>query len=67
MKEEIVDEDSAEEVDEEEVEDVEQFSETQNDQISPNPSLSRGEEDVSLIKEGDHEVVEDLDSSLHSE
>jgi hypothetical protein len=29
--------------------------------------LSRGEEDVSLIKEGDHEVVEDLDSSLHSE
>ena len=33
------------------------------EQISPNPSLSRGEKDSSLIKEGDHEVVEDLDSS----
>jgi hypothetical protein len=38
-----------------------------SDQISPDPSLSRGEEDpqvneegASLIKEGDHEVVEDL-------
>ena len=29
-------------------------------QISPNPSLSRGEQDTSLTKEGDHEVVEDL-------
>jgi hypothetical protein len=36
------------------------------EQISPSPSLSRGEKDhtdkenSSLIKEGDHEVVEDL-------
>ena len=36
------------------------------EQISPNPSLSRGEKDhtdnenSSLTKEGDHEVVEDL-------
>ena len=32
-------------------------------QISPDPSLSRGEEDSSLIKEGDREAVEDLDSN----
>jgi hypothetical protein len=32
-------------------------------QISPNPSLSRGEQDTSLIKEGDHEVVEDLSNT----
>jgi hypothetical protein len=36
---------------------------TKAEQISPDPSLSRGEEDSSLIKEGDHEVVEDLKSS----
>jgi len=30
-------------------------------QISPNPSLSRGEEDSSLTKEGDREAVEDLE------
>ena len=69
MEEEIVDEDiSEEEIVEDEVENVEKtLSEAQNDQISPNPSLSRGEEDASLIKEGDHEVVEDLDSSIRSE
>ena len=39
-------------------------SKTSNDsQISPDPSLSRGEEDSSLIKEGDREAVEDLDSN----
>ena len=32
-------------------------------QISPNPSLSRGEQDTSLTKEGDHEVVEDLSNT----
>ena len=32
-------------------------------QISPDPSLSRGEEASSLIKEGDREAVEDLDSN----
>ena len=38
-------------------------SKTSNDsQISPDPSLSRGEEDSSLTKEGDREAVEDLDS-----
>jgi len=39
-------------------------SKTSNDsEISPDPSLSRGEEDSSLIKEGDREAVEDLDST----
>ena len=39
-------------------------SKTSNDsQISPDPSLSRGEEDSSLIKEGDREAVENLDSN----
>ena len=33
-------------------------------QISPDPSLSRGEENTSLIKEGDHEVVEDLEDDV---
>ena len=32
-------------------------------QISPNPSLSRGEQDTSLIKEGDPEGVEDLSNT----
>ena len=39
-------------------------SRSSNDrQISPDPSLSRGEEDSSLIKEGDREAVEDLNSN----
>ena len=58
---EIEEENVDEDISEEEVYDVEQLSsEAQNDQISPAPSLSRGEEDSSLIKEGNHEVVEDL-------
>ena len=45
---------------------VEKKVENKAEQISPNPSLSRGEnkpadkENSSLIKEGDHDVVEDL-------
>jgi len=61
IEEESIDEDVSEE---DIIEETEQhLSEVQNDQISPDPSLSRGEEDAYLIKEGDHEVVEDLDSS----
>jgi hypothetical protein len=53
-------------------EEMEQISPTI--QISPTPlyqegqeSSEIGEEYASLIKEGDHEVVEDLDSLLRSE
>ena len=67
MEEEIVDEDNSEEIDDGGSENAEQpLSESQNDKISPSPSLSRGEEDSSLIKEGDHEVVENLESIQNS-
>jgi hypothetical protein len=48
---------------------VENKVEKKTEQISPSPSLSRGEKDhtdkenSSLTKEGDHEVVEDLKKS----
>jgi hypothetical protein len=48
---------------------TEKKMEKKSEQISPSPSLSRGEnkpadnENSSLTKEGDHEVVEDLKKS----
>ena len=38
------------------------YARIKTEQISPSPSLSRGGQNSSLIKEGDHEVVEDLSS-----
>lgn len=37
---------------------------TSDTQISPDPSLSRGEQDSSLTKEGDREAVEDLSNNI---
>ena len=41
------------------------YARIKTEQISPSPSLSRGEQFSSLTKEGDHEVVEDLQVRSH--
>ena len=41
------------------------YARIETEQISPSPSLSRGEQFSSLTKEGDHEVVEDLQVRSH--